>query len=112
MTIRTIAAAAALTAALASVASAETLQPIENQHIDLGGVVGDAYYTVEPGGYRVVATFGTAGQAAMPVRFVAVLAPGQTVTFSTPAASGLPATAVEIVRQNDGIVVHKAPTLD
>ena len=58
-----IAAAFALTAIGA--AQADGLRPIEGRSIDLGDVSGIAYYTVEPDGFRVVATLaqGEAGHA-------------------------------------------------
>ena len=62
---------------------AETLKPIQGGSIDLGTLAGIAYYTVEPEGYRLVATLGSD----TPVRFVATLAPGQSVTLSTPRCS-------------------------
>jgi hypothetical protein len=98
--------AALLTVAVPAVAA--DLQPIQNQSIDLGDVAGDAYYTVEPDGYRVVATFAQRGQSGTPVRFQALLAPGQSVTFSTPGAVGTAPSAVEIIRQQDRVLVHKA----
>jgi hypothetical protein len=100
--------AAALALAVAGPAMAQGLKPIQSQSIDLGRVSGDAYYTVEPDGYRVVATFGQRGAAVTPVRFEAVLAPGQRVVFSAPNGVGAPADAVEISRLNNQVVVHKA----
>ena len=49
-----LAAAIALTASGA--AHADALRPIESRSIDLGAISGDAYYTVEPDGFRLVAT--------------------------------------------------------
>ena len=112
MTIMTFIGAAAIALGASTAAYSQGLQPIESRRIDLGAVVGDAYYTIEQGGYRIVATFAAPGQGVTPMRVVAVLAPGQTVTFSTPSAAGLPATAVEIVRKNDELVVHKAAGID
>jgi hypothetical protein len=62
---------------------AETLIQGSGRSIDLGTLAGIAYYTVEPEGYRLVATLGTD----TPVRFVATLASGQSVTLSTRACS-------------------------
>ncbi len=103
-----LAAAIAAALSLAAPAFAADLQPIESRSIDLGDVAGDAYYTVEPDGYRVVATFAQRGEAGTPVRFQALLAPGQSVTFSTPGAVGTAPNAVEIIRQQNRVLVHKA----
>lgn len=112
MAIRTVFSTAALALTLGGAAHAQTLKPIQSQRIDLGHVAGDAYYTVDHDGYRVVATFAERGGAATPVRFEAVLAPGQTVKFSAPRAAGQPADAVEISRQNDQVLVHTAAIID
>jgi hypothetical protein len=112
MTIRTILSTAALALTLSGTAHAQGLKPIQSQRIDLGQVAGDAYYTVDHDGYRVVATFAERGGATTPVRFEAVLAPGQTVKFSAPRAPGQPADAVEISRQNDQVLVHTAASID
>lgn len=104
--------AAALSLAAAGPVAAQTLKPIQSQRIDLGQVKGDAYYTVEQNGYRVVATFAERGATHVPVRVEAVLAPGQTVTFSAPREAGAPREAVEISRRNDQILVHNAAAVD
>jgi hypothetical protein len=100
------AAVAALTLAAAPALAADLL-PVHSQSIDLGGIAGDAYYTVEPEGYRVIATFAQRGEPGAAMRFQAVLAPGQSVIVSTPRATGEPANAVEIIRQQNRVVVHK-----
>jgi hypothetical protein len=112
MSIRYGVATAALVVGLFGVAQAQTLKPIQSQRIDLGQVAGDAYYTVEPNGYRVVATFAERGDAGAPIRFQALLGPGQTVTFSAPGGVGTAADAVEISRQNDRVLVRKAVVVD
>jgi len=84
-------------------AQAEGLRPIEAKSIDLGGVSGIAYYTVERDGFRVVATLAQ-GEAGTPIRVVSTLAPGQRVVLSTPQ----PAGAIEISRQGDSVLVRKA----
>jgi hypothetical protein len=105
-----LAAIAAL--ALYGVASAQALNPVESQSIDLGQVAGDAYYTVQPDGFHVVATFGTRGNAGAPVRFQAVLARGQSVTVSTPRSEGEAPLSVTISRQNDELRVSKIAVVD
>jgi hypothetical protein len=71
-------------------------------------VSGVAYYTVEHDGFRVVATLAKKDEDAMPVRVVAVLAPGQSLTLSTPHEAGTPPDAVEIIRRVDTVLVHNA----
>ena len=86
-------------------AQAEGLRPIEAKSIDLGGVSGIAYYTVERDGFRVVATLAQ-GETGTPIRVVAVLAPGQRVVLSTPQR----AAAIEISRKGDSVLVRNANT--
>jgi hypothetical protein len=89
-------------------AHAEGLKSLQGQVIDLGDVSAVAYYTVERDGFRVVATLGKQDEDAVPVRVVAVLAPDQSLTLSTPHEAGIPPDAVEIIRRADTVVVHKA----
>lgn len=97
--------------ALASIGSAQAhgLRPIQSQNINLGDVSGIAYDTAERDGFRVVATLAQ-GKAGTPVRFEAVLAPGQSVALSTPRGVGLPPDAVEIGREHDTLFVRKPVT--
>ena len=110
MTIRRIiiAAASALTLVGAAQANELRLRPIEGRTIDLGDLSGVAYYTVEHDGFRVVATLAQ-GEAGTPVRFEALLAPGQSVVLSTPRGVGVAPVAVEISRQGDQVLVSDAP---
>jgi len=103
---RTILAAAFALASIGA-AHANELQPVEGRSIDLGKISGVAYYTVERDGFRIVATLAQ-GETGTPVRFEAVLAPGQSVVLSTPREVGVAASAVEISRQNDRVLVHEA----
>jgi predicted aconitase len=98
--------AAALALASVGAAHANELQPVEGRSIDLGKISGVAYYTVERAGFRIVATLAQ-GETGTPVRFEAVLAPGQSVVLSTPREAGVAASAVEISRQNDRVLVHE-----
>jgi len=111
MTIRqtTLAAAFALAAVGPAHAHAEGLKPLQGQVIDLGDVSGVAYYTVERDGFRVVATLAKKDEDAVPVRVVAVLAPGQSLTLSTPHKAGIPPDAVDFIRRADTVLVNKAP---
>jgi hypothetical protein len=86
---------------------AETLKPIQARSIDLGALAGSAYYTVEPEGYRLVATLMPSGTDT-PVRFVATLAPGQSVTLSTARMLGESAVQVRFMRQGDELFVAGA----
>ena len=77
-----LAAASFMVTTLAATTAVQSVKPIQYQGINLGAVAGDLYYTVKADGYHVVATFAPRGQQAAPVRFQAVLAAGQSVTFS------------------------------
>ena len=107
MSVRSIlfGAALALTSGLASLgaAHADGLRPIEAKSIDIGGVSGIAYYTVEPDGFHVVTTLAQ-GEAGTPFRFVSVLARDQSVVLSTPLQAG----ALQITRKGDSLLVRKA----
>ena len=103
-----ILAAATLTLALtAGSARADVARPAEGRSIDLGEVSGVAYYTVERDGFRVVTTLAQ-GEAGTPVRFEAVLAPGQSVVLSTPGGVSVAPDAVEISRRDDRVLVRGA----
>jgi hypothetical protein len=106
MTIRNTLLASAFAIASLGAAHANGLRPIEGQSIKFGDVSGVAYYTVEPDGFRVVTTLAQ-GEAGTPIRFVTVLAPGQRVVVSSPNQ----ASALEISRKGDGLLVRKAGTL-
>lgn len=99
---------AALAAAvvLAATAQAAEVPAYHGQMIDLGTVNGVAYYTVEKGGYRVVATLADANSNA--IRFEAVLAPGQTVVLSSPAAAGRMPARIEISRHDNRVRIENA----
>jgi hypothetical protein len=100
-----------LAATISLPAMAADLKPIQSQAIDLGPVAGDAFYTVEHDGYHVIATLAPR-EGGTPVRVQALLAPGQSVVFSTPRAVGEQPSSVTIQRQDDKIVVSKAALTD
>jgi hypothetical protein len=102
MSIRSMLVAAAFALASAEAAHADGLRPIDAKSIDLGEVSGVAYYTVERDGFHVVTTLAQ-GIAETPIRVVSVLAPGQSVAFSTPQAG-----ALEISRNGDSVLVRNA----
>ena len=104
MSIRSMLVAAAF--ASLEAAHADGLRPIDAMSIDVGEVSGVAYYTVERDGFRVVATLAQ-GMAGTPIRVVSVLAPGQSVTFSTPHQTG----PLEISRNGDSVFVRKAKSV-
>jgi hypothetical protein len=103
MSIRSMLVAAAFAAASLEAAHADGLRPINARSIDLGEVSGVAYYTVERDGFHVVTTLAE-GSAGTPIRIVSVLAPGQSVAFST----SHQADALEISRNGDSVLVRNA----
>src|SRR5262245_8152390 len=102
MSIRSTVLAAALSLASLGTAHADGLRPIEAASIDLGGLSGVAYYTVERDGFRVVTTLAQ-GEAGTPVRLVTVLAPDQSVVLATPRGQG----SIEIRRQGNAVHVGR-----
>ena len=108
MAIRQTTLAAAFALAAIGPAHAEGLKPLQGQVIDLGDVSGVAYYTVKRDGFRVVATLAKKGEAGVPVRVEAVLAPDQSLTLSTPHEAGTPPDAVDFIRRVDTVLVHDA----
>ena len=87
-------------------AHADGLRPIDAMSIDLGEVSGVAYYTVERDGFHVVATLAQ-GMTGTPIRVVCVLAPDQSVAFSTPDH----ANALEISRNGSSVLVRKVKSV-
>lgn len=104
-----IAALAALS--FAGDAAAVELKPMHSRSIDLGTMAGNAYFTVEPEGYHVVATL-IGNDASAPVRFEAVLVSGQTVKLSTPREVGMPPIMVEISRVADQVVIQEPAAIN
>lgn len=91
----------------AGAASATELKPLAAESVDLGQVTGVAYYTVEQGGLKLVATL-TAAEAATPVRVSALLAPGQSISVGVPAEQGGREMLVSFSRQGDRIVTARS----
>ena len=83
---------------------ADSIKPVEGRSIDLGSFAGVAYYTVKPDGYLLVVTLAPRG-AETPVRFVVTLAPGQSVTLSTPRKLDEPAIEVSFKHQGEKLFV-------
>ncbi|PNG24250.1 hypothetical protein [Methylocella silvestris] len=109
MKIRNILLAAAAALTFIGSAQAAEVAPMRGHAIDLGDLSGTAYYTVENGAFHVVATIAREGEHTLPIRFETTLAPGQSVVLSTPHELGYAADAVEIVRLNDAVIMHKSP---
>ena len=108
---RSFLAAAALVLAV-STASAEGLDPRHALTIGLGAVTGVAYYTVEPDGLHVIATFAHDDRDEHPLRVQAVLGAGQKLTISTARGAGVEPVRVNVARQGDRVVVETAPATD
>jgi hypothetical protein len=89
---------------VAGSAHADGLKPIEGESFTLGAATGIVYYTEGAAGYRVVATMTDAADGTV-LRFVATLAPEQSLTLSTPRGVGEPAIEVRLVRHGDRIFV-------
>lgn len=92
------------TLVLVGAAHADELRPHQGRSIELGGTTGVAYYTVVEDGFQIVATL-AAGEATAPVRFIATLAPGQSVVLSVPQALNETAKELEIRRNGDVIAI-------
>jgi hypothetical protein len=107
MSIRNLVLTVSAALMFAGAAQAGELRPLQGQTLDLGGVLGVAYYTAEQDGYHVVATL-VEGETGAPVRFEAVLTPGQAVTVSSPSGQGGALTSVEFSRLQDQVLVRAA----
>jgi hypothetical protein len=92
-------------------ALAEEAPTIASRRIELGAISGVAYYTVEPSGYRVVATLAQ-GETGTPVRFETVLAPGQSMLLSTPGLGDAEAARVEILHNGDALLVRNPAVMN
>ena len=106
MSIRNILFAVAFTLAFLEAAHADGLRPIDAMSVVLGEVSGVAYYTVEHDGFHVVTTLAQ-GMTGTPIRVVCVLAPGQSVAFSTPHQ----VNALEISRNGDSVLVRNVKSV-
>ena len=105
---KSITAALVLAGSLANANAAE-IGSGAGSTVNLGTLSGVAYYTPEAKGYRVVVTL--APRAAAPaVRFETVLEADQSVTLSTPRATGDTAEAIEISRVGDRVLVSRPAT--
>lgn len=102
---------------------AVSLKPAEAKIVDLGAVSGTVYYTVEPTGYRVVATLlltglpprlpsGHSPGVSSVVRLVAILGPEQSITLSSPRRVGEPEIEVRFVRHGGQVFVEDSGQVD
>jgi len=85
-------------AAIGPAAAAE-LAPQSGYSVHLSKMDGTVYYTVEEGGYQVVATLAV-GEG-LPIRFVSTLVPGQRMIVSVPQSVDQPPIDFEIKRDGD-----------
>ena len=106
MSIRSMLVAAAFALVSLKAAHANGPRPIDAMSIDLGDLSGVAYYTVERDGFHVITTLAQ-GMTGTPIRVVCVLAPGQSVAFSTPNQ----VNALEISRNGDSVLVRKVKSV-
>lgn len=103
--------AAAVALFFAGGAHADSLAPVQGRVVALGKVSGVVYYTVEPDGYRVVATL-RAGEAQSMVRLIATLTSGQSIVLSTPSPAGEPAIELRLARHGDELDVERGAIID
>jgi hypothetical protein len=106
MNMRHLILSTALALASMAPASAGELRPGQAEGIDLGTALGMAYYTAEPDGFRVVVTLAQQDEATLPVRFEALLVPGQSIVLSTPRERGAGPEAVEISQRDNAVLVR------
>ena len=90
-------------------AQAEELKPLAGKTIDLGGVKGAAYYTVEGEDFRVVTTL-QAGETGSPLRFVSTLSDGETLTVQVPSRNS--GTTEDLMITRTGDVLDVSPKAD
>jgi hypothetical protein len=82
------------------------LLPGQAYRVAIADFRGVLYYTAEPQGLRVVATFDQeAGQA--PIRMISTLAPTQSMRITVPDRPGVPLADVEVQRVGDLVVVRE-----
>jgi hypothetical protein len=98
--------AATAVALMFGIVRADELKPIQAEQLDLGGVAGIAYYTVEADGFHVVATLAQQGKDGIPLRVQSVLNVGQSLKFSTPGAIGVEPATITLERQGEKLVVR------
>ncbi|MBC8130484.1 MAG: hypothetical protein H7Y08_09210 [Rhizobiaceae bacterium] len=103
-------AAAALMSAGSAASLADEVAPLAGKAVFLDAASGVVYYTKEADGFRVVATL-SASERAAPLRFIATLADGQTITVSVPVEAGKSERALAISRRGETLTVAEAEKL-
>ncbi|MGH6924118.1 MAG: hypothetical protein ACRED5_10305 [Propylenella sp.] len=104
MSKRSTAALALACMTIAGASSAAELAPGAGHSVMLAEFTGTLYYTVEPDGFRVVATLAS-GAEGLPIRFESTLASGQRFVLSVPRAVGEEPLEFVVVRNGDLLVV-------
>ena len=84
-------------------AFAADLPEMQAGNLQLGTVLGTFYYTNTPTGFRVVTTL-SQGATVAPVRFVATLRSGESVTVSVPRGAGQSPLEMLIRRDGDHLI--------
>ena len=105
--------ATTLTLASATASLATELKPANSSSVDLGAFRGSAYYTVENGRYRIVATLSAVNSGTdrpQVIRMVTTLNPEQTVHLSVPGTLGTDGheTTIAFSRSGDRVDVASA----
>jgi hypothetical protein len=89
-----------------AVRSGGALLPGQAYRVAFADFRGVFYYTAEPQGLRVVATFEQEeGQA--PIRMISLLAPTQSMRITVPDRPGVPLADVEVQRVGDLVVIRE-----
>jgi hypothetical protein len=98
--------AATAVALTSGIVRADEPRPIQAQRLDLGGVAGIAYYTVEPDGFHVVATQDS--KDGIPLRVQSVLDVGRSLKLSTPGVNGIEPATITFAHEGEKLVVRSS----
>jgi hypothetical protein len=90
----------------AAPAHAGDLNAFEAESITLGSIHGVVYYTVQPEGYRVVATIAQ-GEDGLPLRFEVTLTDNQKLLISIPGRLGEQSEVREISRAGNKLLIEQ-----
>ncbi|WP_181708795.1 hypothetical protein [Chthonobacter rhizosphaerae] len=93
-----------ITGAASGTAYSDELLPLHGKSIDLGSVMGSAYYTPEANGYQIVTTL-SSEDSTLPVRFTSTLTSGQNLTVTVPGALGEPERTIKFERIGEQLFV-------
>lgn len=91
-------------------AVAEELGVAQGGSVSIGQVQASVYYTATPEGFRVVATLAN-GAETTPIRVIATLRPGQTVTLSVPGPAGTAPQEVFLTRTDDRLILNRTANI-